>query len=89
MEGANNYFEPAELTVEQGDIVRFVLVSGVHNVSFPAASNPGVAALPAASSYLASPGQTYELTVDMPAGEYAFQCDPHAAMGMVGTLTVQ
>lgn len=28
------------------------------------------------------------MTVDLPAGEYHFQCDPHAALGMVGTLTV-
>jgi plastocyanin len=26
--------------------------------------------------------------VDLPAGDYKFQCDPHAALGMVGTLTV-
>lgn len=86
---AGNYFEPANLTVSRGDVVRFVLVSGVHNVSFPAASNAGAQGLPEATPYLQLPGQTHDLTVDLAAGEYAFQCDPHAALGMVGTLTVQ
>lgn len=88
-DGAGNFFEPANLTVSRGDVVRFVLVTGVHNVSFPAASNAGAQGLPEASPYLQLPGQTHDLTVDMAAGEYAFQCDPHAALGMVGTLTVQ
>lgn len=88
-DGAGNYFEPSEVSVSRGDVVRYVLVSGVHNVSFPASSNPGAASLPETSSYLQLPGQTYEITVDLPAGEYAFQCDPHAALGMVGTLIVE
>lgn len=84
-----NYFEPANITAKQGDVLRFTLVSGVHNVSFPAASNAGAGALPEASPYLQLPGQTHDLAVTVAAGEYAFQCDPHAALGMVGTLTVQ
>lgn len=88
-DGANNYFEPAELTVKRGDVVRFVLVNGVHNVSFPATGNPGAVTLPTPSTYLQAAGQTYEIAVDMPAGEYSFQCDPHAALGMVGTLIVE
>lgn len=88
-DGAGNYFEPANVTVGRGDVLRFVLVSGVHNVSFPADKNAGAASLPGTSPYLQLPGQTYDVTVDLPAGEYAFQCDPHAALGMVGTLTVE
>lgn len=88
-DGAGNYFEPAEITANRGDVIRFVLESGVHNVSFPSGENPGLSDLPAPSQYLQLPGQTYDLTVDMDAGEYFFQCDPHAALGMVGTLTVQ
>jgi plastocyanin len=88
-DGAGNYFEPANITAKKGDVLRFVLVSGVHNVSFPAASNAGATALPEMSPYLQLPGQTHDLLVEIPAGEYAFQCDPHAALGMVGTLTVQ
>lgn len=88
-DGEGNYFEPAEIVAKPGDVVRFSLVSGVHNVSFPAADNPTLSTLPASSPYLQLPGQTFDLTVDMPAGEYKFVCDPHAALGMVGKLTVQ
>lgn len=88
-DGAGNYFDPATVTVKRGDVLRFVLVSGVHNVSFPADKNPGAASLPEASPFLQLPGQTHEITVDFPAGEYEFQCDPHAVLGMTGNLTVE
>lgn len=82
-------FEPAEVEARPGDVIRFVNVDNVHNVSFPAARNSGAANLPAASPYLTGPGQTYDLAVDLAPGSYTFQCDPHAAMGMMGTLTVR
>lgn len=88
-DGAGNYFEPAEITASPGDVVRFVLVSGVHNVSFPADQNDGEGALPETSALLQLPGQTFDLTIALARGTYRFQCDPHAALGMVGTLTVQ
>ncbi|MGH7690725.1 MAG: hypothetical protein ACREN3_14045, partial [Gemmatimonadaceae bacterium] len=34
-----NYFKPKDFTVHQGDVIRFVLETGVHNVAFPADSN--------------------------------------------------
>lgn len=83
-----NYFEPADVRARRGDVVRFVLVSGVHNVSFPASENQGAASLPEASPYLQLPGQTWDLLVDVEPGSYFYQCDPHAALGMVGTLEV-
>lgn len=84
-----NYFEPAQITAKRGDVLRFTLVSGVHNVNFNAERNPGISGLPAPSDLLQLPGQTFDLVVDFPPGEYGFQCDPHALLGMVGTLTVQ
>lgn len=84
-----NYFEPAQVTAAPGDVVRFVLESGVHNVSFPASQNANVAGLPGVGEMLQLPGQTYDVPVNFAAGEYRFQCDPHAALGMVGTLKVQ
>jgi plastocyanin len=86
---AGNYFEPSEVSAKPGDIVRFVLVSGVHNVSFPSASNAGAATLPEVSPYLQLPGQTHDLTVNLAPGSYTFQCDPHVALGMAGTLKVE
>ncbi len=87
-DGAGNYFEPSEIDARPGDVIRFVLVSGVHNVSFPEERNQGLGRLPEASPYLQLPGQTYDLKVDVGPGEYFFQCDPHAALGMIGTLRV-
>jgi plastocyanin len=81
-------FGPAELTVQRGDVVRFVLESGVHNVSFPADQNLAGVRLPEASPFLQIPGQTHDILIDLPAGEYHYICDPHAMLGMVGTLTV-
>ena len=85
-----NYFEPAEITASNGDVVRFTLKVGVHNVHFLPDSNSKVSGYPsAASEFLQLPGQTYELLVSFVPGKYFFQCDPHAALGMVGHLTVQ
>jgi plastocyanin len=87
-DGEGNYFEPADFEVRQGDLVRFVLISGVHNVSFPAAENAGKSGLPAPSDYLQLPGQAFELLVTLEPGKYFYQCDPHAALGMVGNMEV-
>jgi plastocyanin len=84
-----NYFEPSRITARPGDVLRLVLVSGMHNFSIPADRNPGRAGLPGPTPLLQTPGQTLDVPVNLPAGEYAFQCDPHVAFGMVGTLTVQ
>ena len=84
-----NYFEAADITAKPGDVLRFTLVSGVHNASFTSDLNPGRSVLPDATAYLQMAGQSADVTVPATPGEYAFQCDPHAALGMVGKLTVQ
>ncbi len=82
-------FEPKDITAKSGDVLKFVLTSGAHNIHFLPEKNPGAQGLPPASDVLQLPGQTYELLVGAKPGTYNFQCDPHAALGMVGTLTVQ
>jgi plastocyanin len=84
-----NYFEPAEIEAHRGDTLRFVLVTGVHNVAFPDSTNPGKPDMPGSGPMLQLPGQTYDFVVEFPPGEYAFQCDPHALLGMVGVLEVE
>lgn len=87
--GASGTFEPATLTVKKGDVIKFVSEgNAAHNVSFPADQNAGKSNLPAPSQYMVN-GQTYELQVNLDPGSYNYQCDPHAAMGMKGALTVQ
>ncbi len=84
-----NRFEPAEVEAKPGDVLRVVLVSGVHNIHFPADSNPGKTGLPAPGDMLQLPGQTYDVPITFGPGEYFFQCDPHAALGMIGKLEVE
>ncbi len=81
-------FLPSDITARQGDVLRFVLVSGVHNARFPEDRNPGATDLPDASPYLQAPGQTHDMVVTMGPGEYEFVCDPHIPLGMIGTVTV-
>lgn len=90
--GASGQFEPAQLTVKKGDVIRWVMADGVvmHNVSFTSAQgNPAGAQLPADSPYLTQAGQSYEAKIDAGAGTYNYVCVPHQAMGMVGSITVQ
>lgn len=84
--GANPAFVPAHINAKPGDVIRFVNAENVHNVHF--VKGPAGATLPPASPYLTQANQTYDLKVELPAGTYDFQCDPHVAMGMVGQLTV-
>jgi plastocyanin len=86
---AGNRFEPNKVEANPGDVLRVVLVSGVHNINFLADSNPGVAGLPGPSDLLQLPGQTHDVPISFGPGEYYFQCDPHAALGMVGELEVE
>ena len=86
-QGGEMKFAPDTLSVRAGDVIRFVAFSGVHNVHFPAEANPKVK-LPPASDWLLREGDHYELKVAFAPGTYHFQCDPHALMGMKGTLRV-
>lgn len=88
-DGAGNYFKPAKVEAHRGDILRFILKSGVHNVDFLADSNPGKSNLPAPSDMLQLPDQTLDIPVNFEPGDYYFQCDPHAALGMKGHLEVE
>jgi plastocyanin len=88
-DGTGNYFKPNEIEAHRGDIVRFVLRSGVHNVNFLPDSNSGKTGLPKASDFLQLPGQEFDVLVSMAPGKYYFQCDPHALLGMVGELEVE
>jgi len=84
-------FEPAAVQVARGDTLRFEQTGTVpHDVDFkqwPKGAKLGSGEL---VPYLTSKGVTYDLVIDQrfPAGTYKFVCDPHEALGMAGTLTV-
>jgi plastocyanin len=95
-------FEPANITVKQGDGVKFIMVSGgPHNVAFdetgiPAAGSAQLsanienAAAPLTSQMLVNPNEAVTVSfANVPAGTYNFHCTPHLAMGMKGVITVQ
>ncbi|HKS06152.1 MAG TPA: hypothetical protein VJR92_07535, partial [Gemmatimonadaceae bacterium] len=72
---AGNFFTPNAIEANEGDVVRFTLVTGVHNVNFPADSNPGKQALPPVSDMLQLPGQTKDIELSFGKGTFIFQCD--------------
>jgi plastocyanin len=83
-----NKFEPNVIKARQGDVIRFELKTGAHNIDFVADSNTVKTGLPAASAILQLPGQTTDFKVSLPPGSYYFQCDPHMALGMKAHLEV-
>lgn len=94
-------FQPANLTIVAGDLVRWTNVSGgPHNVAFhPDKIPPGAKALLNAAMkgrmsdltgrLLIEPNATYEISfVGLPPGRYEYYCTPHEMLGMTGTITV-
>ena len=81
--GGNLVFEPNELTISVGDTVTFT--NGElppHNVVFAGheeLSHPDLAFVS---------GEQFPVTFTE-AGDYEFQCDPHAGAGMKGVIHVE
>jgi manganese oxidase len=93
-EGATMRFEPANLEVKRGDVVRFVQDGSMpHNVQFvrntaPRGSDIGDYWM---GQFLSKKGEVYEVTIDerFLDGTWEYVCTPHVSMGMKGTLTVE
>ena len=76
-------FEPCELTVNVGDTVTFVNNElPPHNVMFTGHDELSH------NDLAFSPGERIEVTFEK-AGDYDFQCDPHAGAGMKGVIHVK
>jgi len=96
-------FEPANITVKQGDGIKFVVVSGgPHNVAFDPATIPpdvkpqldanmGTQKMGELSSALkTNNGESVTISfAKIKPGQYPFHCTPHLALGMKGVITVQ
>jgi plastocyanin len=96
-------FEPANITIKQGDGVKWVMVSGgPHNVAFDVATIPadvrpqldanmGTDKMGELSSSMKmNPGETITVSfANIRPGKYPYNCVPHIAMNMRGVVTVQ
>jgi plastocyanin len=96
-------FEPANITVKQGDGIKFVVLSGgPHNVAFDPATIPadvkpqldanmGSDKMGELSSALkTNNGESVTLSLgNIKPGQYPYHCTPHLALGMKGVITVQ
>ena len=92
-DGSSGSFEPQNVTVKQGQTIRWVWqdARAAHNVSFTSAQGNAAAgaSLPQDSPLYAEAGKTHEATISAGPGTYNYVCVPHAAMGMTGSITVQ
>lgn len=79
-------FTPSSLTITAGDTVTWTNTGGTHNVNGSTSTFAGNPASFGSGSPAAAPW-TYSYTFTQ-AGTYNYQCDPHAAMGMTGQITV-
>ncbi len=95
-------FEPVDITIKQGDGIKYVFVNGgPHNVAFdpsllsPEAKAALLANMPEQTAelmgkMLIAEGETYTVSFgNVPVGKYEVLCTPHIAMNMKGTITVQ
>ena len=75
-------FEPCELTVDVGETVTFINNElPPHNVMFADYQELSHGDL------MFSAGESFDVTFEK-AGDYYFQCDPHAGAGMKGVIHV-
>jgi plastocyanin len=102
LDGSKYKYDPDNLTIQSGDVVRFHNKSGgPHNVSFWPDSIPNGAAdvlkknmpdqmAPLEGPLLTEPDAVYQVSfAGAPKGDYKFYCLPHLALGMRAKLTVQ
>jgi len=93
-------YDPVDLTVKQGDGVKWIMVSGPpHNVSFQNVAANAKAQLSAnmpnqlmdlSSPMMMQPNEEYQMSfANVPPGKYDYVCTPHLANNMRGSITVQ
>jgi plastocyanin len=96
-------FEPANITVKQGDGIKFVVASGgPHNVAFDPATIPvdvkgqldanmGTDKMGELSSNMKmNAGDAVTISfANIKPGQYPYHCVPHLALNMKGVITVQ
>lgn len=94
-------FEPENITIQAGDTISWLAVSGSHNVGFWPDSVPAGAvpllrkAMPDTIDTLLgkripTKGDSYVVAfTGMPKGVYKYYCKPHLKKMMIGTVTIK
>lgn len=90
-EGVRYRFAPAELTIRQGDILRFVQTGRQPETIVWDAAPGAVPGLEQAQSpVLVDPGDVWEVNFgEVPPGRYGFYSLPHRSFGMEGAVIVR
>ncbi len=87
IEVTNNVFSPADITITEGEVVLWENLEGSHNVDGRLSSYPDNP-----EGFYSGPEEsapwTFSFTFNQ-VGVYSYECNPHAALGMVGTITVE
>ena len=86
VEVLSNMFTPSAITIDVGDTVVWTNFGGTHNVNGSTATFSGNP-VSFGSGAAAPAGWVYSFKFNV-AGTYDYQCDPHAGIGMTGTITV-
>ncbi len=73
-------FTPADITVSQGDTVIWTNTGGSHNVHHTGT--------PSLFGNAVGAGWTYTFIFNLDPARYDYVCEPHAAFGMTGSVTV-
>jgi manganese oxidase len=93
-DGGKLRFEPEQIEVRRGDVVRWTFGNATlpHNVEFVRNGAPEGADLGErwTGPYLSKAGDTYEVVIDesFMDGEYNYVCSPHVSMGMKAAMIV-
>lgn len=100
-ENGKQLFDPVNLTIQVGDTVTWLAVSGSHNVGFWVDSVPNGAVdllrkampdtiAPLLGKRIPIKGDSYVVVfTGMPKGIYKYYCKPHLNKQMVGELTLK
>ncbi len=86
VEVSSNIFTPSDITIFVGETVEWINTGGFHNVNGTLAAYPGNPE-GFGNGGASTDAWTFSHTFTE-VGLYNYQCDPHAGLGMVGTVTV-
>lgn len=82
-------FSPTEFTIESGDTVRWTWLADNHNiVADEIPDDSSWSGTPDSPGTVYDEGYSYRFTFEAP-GSYSYYCEPHRALGMTGSFTVE